>query len=113
MRRTADETLAEGDDALADDALAEAGAEACSKLLRALVPEKDGEHLEVDDALQQKRDPFEKIVEIENAGDLSRNFVQHVERLRLAGDPRVEPCILDRDRPYAKRRVRADVGVRA
>ena len=63
----ADEALAERDVALAGDALAVAGAEAVLELLGALVPEEDGEHLEVDDALEELADALEEVVEIEDA----------------------------------------------
>ena len=56
----ADEALSEGHVVLADDALAVAGAEAVFELLGPLVPEQDGEHVEVDDALEQGADAFEQ-----------------------------------------------------
>ena len=93
----ADEAFAESDDALADDAFAEAGAEAVLEVLGAVVPEEDAEHLEVDDALEQVGDALEQIVGVEDAGDLAGDVVEDAERLGLARDAGVEAGILDRD----------------
>ena len=65
--------------------------------LRAVVPQQDREHLEVDDPLQQLADALQQVVEIEDAGDLARDLVQHGQRLRLARHARVKPRILHRD----------------
>ncbi len=89
---------AQRDVALAGDALAIAGAEAVLELLGAVVPEQDGEHLEVDDALQQRADALQQIVGIEDASDLARDLVQHGQGLRLPRNAGVEPGVLDRDR---------------
>ena len=42
-------------------------------------------------------DAFQQVVEVEDAGDLARDLVQHGQRLRLARDAGVEPRILHRD----------------
>jgi len=65
--------------------------------LGAVAPQEDGEHLEVDDALQQLADALEQVVEVEDAGDLARDFVEDSEGLRLAGDTGVEASVLHRD----------------
>ena len=91
----ADESDAEGDGALAGDAFAVAGGEAVLELFGALVPEEDGEHVEVDDAFEEEADAFEEIVEVEDAGDLTGDFVEDGEGLGLAGDAGVEACVLD------------------
>ncbi len=93
----ADEAFAEGDDAFADDAFAEAGGEAVLEVLGAVVPEEDAEHLEVDDALEKVGDAFEEIVGIEDAGDLAGDVVEDAEGLGLAGDAGVEAGVLDGD----------------
>ena len=49
----ADQAFAQRHRSLAGDALAITGGKAVFKLLGALAPQQDGEHLEVDDALQQ------------------------------------------------------------
>ena len=54
------------------------------KPIGAIVPQQDGEHLEVDNALEELADAFEEIVEIEDAGDLARDVVEHGEGLGLA-----------------------------
>ncbi len=41
----------------------------CSNCSCALVPEQDGEHLEVDDALEEMADALEQVVEVEDAGE--------------------------------------------
>ena len=69
----------------------------CSKRCCAVVPQQDGEHLEVDDALQQLADALQQVVEVEDAGDLARDLVEHSQRLRLARDAGVEARVLDRD----------------
>ena len=93
----ADDALAESDVALAGDAFAVAGGEAVLELLGAVVPEEDGEHLEVDDALEEMADAFEEVVEIEDAGDLAGDLVEDGEGLGLAGDAGVEAGVLDGD----------------
>ena len=93
----ADDALAEADVALAEDALAVAGAEAVLELLGGLVPEEDGEHLEVDDALEEDADALEEVVGIEDAGDLAGDLVEDCEGLSLAGDAGVEAGVLDGD----------------
>ena len=93
----ADDSLAEEDVALAGDALAVAGGEAVLELLAALVPEEDGEHLEVDDALEQVADALEEVVEVEDAGDLAGDLVEDGEGLGLAGDAGVEAGVFDGD----------------
>jgi len=93
----ADEAFAEGDGALAGDALAEAGGEAVLEELVALVPQEDGEHVEVDDALEELADALEEIVGIEDAGDLTGDVVEDGEGLGLAGDAGVEAGVLDGD----------------
>ncbi len=65
--------------------------------LGTIVPQQDGEHVEVDDALEQSADAFEQIVEVQNAGDLAGDVIQDGERLGLAGDAGVESRVLDRD----------------
>jgi hypothetical protein len=45
--------------------------------------------------LQQLADAFEQIVEIEDAGDLARDLVEHSQGLRLAGDTGVEAGVLN------------------
>ena len=67
------------------------------ELLVALVPQQDGEHLVVDDALEQLADALEKVVEVEDAGDLARDLIEHGEGLGLAGDAGVEAGVLDGD----------------
>ncbi len=93
----ADEAFAEGDVALAGDALAVAGGEAVLELLGAVVPEEDGEHLEVDDALEELADALEEVVEIEDGGDLAGDLVEDGEGLGLAGDAGVEAGVFDGD----------------
>ena len=80
----ADEAFAEGDGALAGDALAEAGGEAVLEELVALVPQEDGEHVEVDDALEQRANALEEVVGVEDRSDLARDLVQHSQGLCLA-----------------------------
>src|SRR5882757_8605352 len=93
----ADKAFAKSDDAFADDALAEAGGEAMLEVLIAVVPEKDAEHLEVDDALEELGDAFEEIVGVEDAGDLAGDVVEDAEGLGLAGDAGVEAGVFDGD----------------
>ena len=88
---------AEGDVAFASDALAVAGGEAMFELLCRRVPEEDGEHLEVDDALHGEADALEKVIGIEDACDLAGDLVDDGEGLGLAGDAGVEACVLDGD----------------
>jgi len=97
LRGGADETLAEGDGAFAEDTLTKAGGEGVLKVLGAIVPEEDAEHLEVDDALEEVGDAFEEIVGIEDAGDLAGDLVEDAEGLGLAGDAGVESGVLDGD----------------
>jgi len=91
----ADEAMAGRDVALAGDALAVAGAEAMLEVFGASVPEQDGEHLEVDDALEELADALEEVVEVEDGGDLARDLVEDGEGLGLAGDAGVEAGIFD------------------
>jgi len=91
----ADKALAEEDVAFAVDALTVAGAEAVFELFVPVVPEEDGEHLEVDDALEKLSDALKEIVEVEDAGEFAGDLVENGERLGLAGDAGVEACILD------------------
>ena len=92
-----DDAFAEADVAFAGYSLAVAGGEAVLELFGALVPEQDGEHLEVDDAFEEMADAFEQVVEVEDAGDLAGDLVQNGEGLRLAGDAGVKAGILDGD----------------
>ena len=85
------------DVAFASDALAVAGGEAVLELLAAVAPEKDGEHLEVDDTLEEGADAFEKVVEIEDAGDFAGDLVEDGEGLGLAGDAGVEAGVFNGD----------------
>ncbi len=93
----ADEADTGSDGALAGDAFSVACAEAVLEEFGPLVPEEDGEHLEVDDALEELADAFEEIVEIEDGGDLARDLVEDGEGLGLAGDAGVEAGVLDGD----------------
>ena len=93
----ADEAFADRDNALADDALAEARAEAVFEVLGAVVPEEDAEHLEVDDSLEEVCDPLEEVGRVEDAGDLARDVVENAEGLGLAGDPGVEAGVFNRN----------------
>src|SRR5205085_866977 len=68
------------------------------ELLGALVPQQDGEHVVIDDALQQLADALKQIVQVQDACDLARDLVEHGQRLRLAGDAGVEASVLDGDR---------------
>ncbi len=97
LRGVADDALAELDVVLALDAFAEAGAEAVFEALGAVAPEQDGEHLEVDDALEEMADALEQVVEVEDAGELAGDFVEDGEGLRLAGDAGVEAGVFDGD----------------
>ena len=67
------------------------------ELLGALVPQEDGEHLVVDDALEEDADALEEIVEVEDAGDLAGDLVEDGEGLGLAGDAGVEAGVFDGD----------------
>ncbi len=67
------------------------------KLLGAVVPEEDGEHLEVDDSFEQVSYAFEQIVYIEDAGDFAGDLVEDCEGFCLAGDRGVEAGVLDGD----------------
>ena len=93
----ADDSDAERDGAVAGDAFAVAGGEAVLELFAALVPEKDGEHLEVDDALEEVADALEEIVQVEDAGYLTRDLVEDGEGLGLSGDAGVEAGVFDSD----------------
>jgi hypothetical protein len=93
----ADEALAEEDVALALDTLTVLCAEAVLELFGGVVPEEDGEHLEVDDALEEGSDALEEVVWVEDAGDLAGDFVKDGEGLGLAGDAGVEAGVLDGD----------------
>ena len=53
-----DEAFAQGDGAFAGHAFAEAGGEAVLEELGAVVPQKDGEHVKVDDALEELSNAF-------------------------------------------------------
>ena len=70
-----DDALTELDSPLASDALAVTGGEAVFEALARVAPEQDGEHLEVDDALEQFPDTLEQIVEVKDAGDLTRDKI--------------------------------------
>jgi hypothetical protein len=67
------------------------------QVLGPVAPQQDGEHLEVDDALEQQADAFEQVVEVEDAGDLAGDIVEHGKGLRLTRDAGVEARVLDRD----------------
>ncbi len=82
------------------------------ELLCALVPEQDGEHLEVDDALEEMADALEQVVEVEDAGQFAGDLVEHGEGLGLAGDAGVKARVLDRDRPCVRRQAQAGAGAR-
>jgi len=65
--------------------------------LGVLVPDEDGEHVEVDDALEEVADALKEVVGIEDAGDLAGDVVEDGEGLGLAGDAGVEAGVLDGD----------------
>jgi hypothetical protein len=65
------------------------------ELLSALIPQKDAEHLEIDDSLEEVAYPFKQVVKIENTGQLSRDFIEYGEGLGLAGYPGVEAGVFD------------------
>src|SRR6185437_737182 len=66
-----DNALSQHDGTLAGDPFAVARGKTMFKLLRALIPQQDAEHLEVNDTLQQLTDTLQQIVEVQNAGDLA------------------------------------------
>ena len=90
-----DDALAELDVALADDALAVAGGEAVLELVGTLVPEEDGEHLEVDDAAEEGADALEQIVGVEDGGDFAGDVLEDGEGVGLALDAGVEAGVFD------------------
>ena len=61
-----------------------------------LVQQHDGEHLVVDQPPQQLPDSFQQRIQIQNRSQLHGNLVQHFQRLRLAGDARIEAGVLNR-----------------
>ena len=67
------------------------------EVLGAFVPEENAEHLEVDDALEEEADALQKVVWVENAGDLTGDLVEDAEGLGLARDAGVETGVLDGD----------------
>ena len=67
------------------------------ELAGALVPEQDGEHVEVDDAFEESADAFEEVVGIKDGGDLARYLMQHSQGLCLSGHAGVEARVFDRD----------------
>ena len=60
-----------------------------------VVEQHDTEHLVIDEAAQQVADLGQQRIEIEDRGEFGGDFVEHGQRLRLAGDARIKPRIFD------------------
>ena len=60
-----------------------------------LIEEHDGEHLIVDEAARVSPTRLEERTEIEDRGELDRDFVEDLEGLRLTSYAGVEAGVLD------------------
>ena len=60
-----------------------------------LVQQHDGEHLVIDEAAQKLAHAFQQRAQFQNRCQFDGDLVEHLERLRLAGDTGVKPGVLD------------------
>ena len=80
------------------DILLEAQREPVLEFLPGGVQKQDAEHLEIDEPAQQLADAFQQLIEVQNRGQLARDFVQQKQGSRLPRGPRIELRVLDAHR---------------
>ncbi len=69
------------------------------------IEQQDAEHLVIDQPGQQFGNAFQQFIQIQNRGQLTRNFIQQHQGARLPGGARVQPGIFN-----AHRHARRDQG---
>ncbi len=93
--RSADEAAGDGDAALGCVRVAKAPGVAGDQGFALVIEKHDAEHLVIDEAAEKLADAGEERIEVEDRGELGRDFIQDGERLRLAGDAGVEAGVLN------------------